>query len=193
MVEFCDFKRQFSKFLKRQIQRSCLRKGCIFDFGGDITVESELGKGSTFHVYLPVIQGDEDDVVLGEGPPLSRGTERILVVDDDLELLQIHQRVLESLGYQVAVYTNSCEAVAAFQQKIDAFDLVITDMTMPKMSGVEVTKKIIALRPDLPVIICTGFSELIDEDKAQEMGARALLMKPLTKKELASAVRKVLD
>lgn len=156
-------------------------------------MESELGKGSTFHVYLPVIQGDEDDVVLGEGPPLSRGTERILVVDDDLELLQIHQRVLESLGYQVAVYTNSCEAVAAFQQKIDAFDLVITDMTMPKMSGVEVTKKIIALRPDLPVIICTGFSELIDEDKAQEMGARALLMKPLTKKELASAVRKVLD
>ncbi|MCI5114449.1 MAG: response regulator [Candidatus Electrothrix sp. AW1] len=165
----------------------------IFDFGGDITVESELGKGSAFHVYLPVIQGDEDDVVLGEGPPLSRGTERILVVDDDLELLQIHQRVLESLGYQVTVYTDSCEAVAAFQQKTDAFDLVITDMTMPKMSGVEVTKKIIALRPDLPVIICTGFSELIDEDKAQEMGARALLMKPLTKKELACAVRKVLD
>ncbi|MCI5188917.1 MAG: response regulator [Candidatus Electrothrix sp. AS4_5] len=165
----------------------------ILDFGGDITVESELGKGTAFHVYLPVIQGDEDDIVLGEGPPLSRGTERILVVDDDFELLQIHQRVLESLGYQVVVYTDSCEAVVAFQQKPDAFDLVVTDMTMPRMSGVEVTKKIIALRPDLPVIICTGFSELVDEEKAQEVGARALLMKPLTKKELACAVRKVFD
>jgi CheY-like chemotaxis protein len=124
---------------------------------------------------------------------LPRGTERILVVDDDLNLVRMNQKILERLGYQVLVYTESCEALAAFQQDPGAVDLLITDMTMPRMTGEELARKVLALRPDLPVVICTGFSELINEEKARAIGARALLMKPLTKKELACAVRQVLD
>ena len=167
----------------------------ILDFCGDITVYSEPDQGTTFHVYLPVIQAGEgeEDTQTADGVLLPVGTERVLVVDDDQGLLLVNQRVLETLGYQVLVYTDSAEALAAFQQQPAAVDLVLTDMTMPKMTGDELTRRLLALRPDLPVIICTGFSELIDEEKARELGARALMMKPLTKRELACAVRQVLD
>uniref|UniRef100_UPI0040579BE9 MASE3 domain-containing protein n=1 Tax=Candidatus Electrothrix sp. TaxID=2170559 RepID=UPI0040579BE9 len=165
----------------------------ILDLCGDIRVDSEPGKGTAFHVYLPVIQPGNGKVLPEDGEDLPRGTERILVVDDDLELVRMNQNRLERLGYQVAMYTESYEAFAAFQQEPDAFDLLVSDMTMPRMTGIDLTQKVLALCPDLPVIICTGFSELIDEEKAQKVGARALLMKPLTKKELACAVRQVLD
>ncbi|WP_339136419.1 MAG: MASE3 domain-containing protein [Candidatus Electrothrix sp. GW3-4] len=165
----------------------------VMDFGGAITVSSEPGKGTTFQVYLPVLPTGEEKVRPEESAPLPRGTERILIVDDDQELVLMNQRLLETLGYQAMAYADSFEALAAFQQQPDRVDLVLTDMTMPKMTGDELTQRLLALRPDLPVIICTGFSELIDEDKAQELGARALMMKPLTKKELACAVRQVLD
>ncbi|MCI5138642.1 MAG: response regulator, partial [Candidatus Electrothrix sp. AR1] len=160
---------------------------------GDITAYSEPGKGAAFHVYLPVIQAGEENVQQEDGPLLPKGTERILVIDDDQELVRLNQKILETLGYQAIAYTDSYEALAAFQQQPDAVDLVLTDMTMPKMTGDELTRRILALRPDLPVIICTGFSELIDEEKAGKLGARALMMKPLTKKELACGVRQVLD
>ncbi|MCI5124660.1 MAG: response regulator, partial [Candidatus Electrothrix sp. AR5] len=167
----------------------------ILDFCGDITVCSEPGQGTVFHVYLPVIQAGarEEDTQTEDGALLPVGTERVLVVDDDQELVLVNQRILETLGYQAMAYTDSSEALAAFQQQPDSVDLVLTDMTMPKMTGDELTRRVLALRPDLPVIICTGFSELIDEEKARELGARALIMKPLTKKELACAVRQVLD
>ena len=165
----------------------------ILDFCGDISVYSEPDKGTAFHVYLPVIRVGEEEIQIEETALLPRGTERILVVDDDQELGLICQRILETLGYQVLVCTTGCEALAAFRQQPDTFDLVVSDMTMPEMTGDELTRKLLALQPDLPVIICTGFSELMDEDKAREIGARALLMKPLTKKELACAVRQVLD
>jgi PAS domain S-box-containing protein len=165
----------------------------ILDFCGDITVESEPGKGTVFHVYLPVIQAGHGASLSQDREDLPRGTERILVVDDDLNLVRMNQKILERLGYQVLVYTESCEALAAFQQDPGAVDLLITDMTMPRMTGEELARKVLALRPDLPVVICTGFSELINEEKARAIGARALLMKPLTKKELACAVRQVLD
>ncbi|MCI5150275.1 MAG: response regulator, partial [Candidatus Electrothrix sp. MAN1_4] len=165
----------------------------ILDLCGDITVESESGNGTAFHVYLPIIQADEKNVLPEKAEQLPRGTERILVVDDDLELVRMNQRILERLGYQVIVYTESYEALAAFEQKPDAVDLVITDMTMPGITGDALTQKILALRSDIPVVICTGFSELMDKEKAQEVGARALLMKPLTRKELACAVRQVFD
>lgn len=165
----------------------------VFDFGGDITVDSEPGQGTAFHVYLPVIQAEEKPAQIEDETLLPGGTERILVVDDDQELVLMNQRILETLGYQVIAYTDSYEALAAFQQQAETIDLVLADMTMPRMTGDELTRRLLALRPDLPVIICTGFSELIDEEKARELGARALMMKPLTKKELACAVRQVLD
>ncbi|MCI5220922.1 MAG: response regulator [Candidatus Electrothrix sp. LOE2] len=144
-------------------------------------------------MYLPVIQAEEKPVRIEDETLLPGGTERILVVDDDQELVLMNQRILETLGYQVIAYTDSYEALAAFQQQAETIDLVLADMTMPRMTGDELTRRLLALRPDLPVIICTGFSELIDEEKARELGARALMMKPLTKKELACAVRQVLD
>ncbi|MCI5132092.1 MAG: response regulator [Candidatus Electrothrix sp. EH2] len=165
----------------------------ILDFSGDITVRSETDKGTVFHIHLPVIEPEEEETGIEEGSLLPRGTEKILVVDDDQELLLMNRRVLETLGYQVTVCTESGQALADVQQHPDTHDLVITDMTMPKMTGDELTRKLLAFRPNLSVIICTGFSELMDEDKAREIGARALLMKPLTKKELACAVRQVLD
>lgn len=165
----------------------------VLDFGGDITVSSVPGQGTVFDVYFPVIQTEEETVLPQEKASLPRGDERILVVDDDRDIVLMNQRILEMLGYQVRAWTESLEAFADFQQDPDAVDLVITDMTMPKMTGDELTRRLLALRPELPVLICTGFSELIDEDKARKLGARALLMKPLTKKELAWAVRQVLD
>ncbi|XCN73658.1 MAG: MASE3 domain-containing protein [Candidatus Electrothrix aestuarii] len=165
----------------------------VLDFGGDITVSSATGQGTVFDVYFPVIQTEEETALPQEKASLPRGDERILVVDDDRDIVLMNQRILEMLGYQVRAWTESLEAFADFQQDPDAVDLVITDMTMPKMTGDELTRRLLALRPELPVLICTGFSELIDEDKARKLGARALLMKPLTKKELAWAVRQVLD
>lgn len=167
----------------------------ILDFCGDITVHSEADKGTVFSIYLPVIRSEEEEGGIEEGSllPRGRGIERILVVDDDQELLLLNRKILETLGYQVTICTESGEALADFQRHPDRYDLVITDMTMPKMTGDELTRRMLALRPELAMIICTGFSELMDEDKAREIGARALLMKPLTKKELACAVRQVLD
>jgi CheY-like chemotaxis protein len=164
----------------------------ILDFGGDIMVYSEPDQGTLFHIYLPTIATTGDSAQAEATAPLPEGNERIMVVDDDRELVQMSKRLLESLGYQVTAKTDSLDAFSAFQRRPDAFDFVLTDMTMPQMTGDELSKKMLVVRPDIPVVICTGFSELIDENKAKEIGVRALVMKPFTKKELAQSVREVL-
>ena len=107
--------------------------------------------------------------------------------------LHQHQRLLVSLGYQVVVYTDSCEAVAAFQQKTDAFDLVITDMTMPKMTGDNLALELLKIRPDLPIILCTGFSKKISKQTAAEIGVKKVVSKPFVANKMANMVRTVLD
>jgi PAS domain S-box-containing protein len=166
--------------------------GIIKQHKGEITVVSEPGQGTAFHIYLPVIAEESvyvGDVVLEEIP---RGSERILFVDDEIAITDMMQRTLSSLGYTVTVFSSSMEALDAYQKNPGDFDLVITDMTMPEMTGINLTGKLLALTPDLPVILCTGFSEAIDEAKAKSFGICEYIKKPVDKRTLAEAIRKAL-
>lgn len=166
--------------------------GIAKSMGGDLTVYSEIGTGTTFHVYFPQM----DSLVSQETLPvqsLQGGNERLLVVDDEAAITHLEQELLESLGYQVTATTKSVEAWQVFKAHPDRFDLIITDMTMPHMSGIELATKIMKLRQDVPVILCTGFSEIINEEKAKAKGIREYLMKPVSKNDLATAIRRVLN
>jgi CheY-like chemotaxis protein len=121
------------------------------------------------------------------------GQERILYVDDDKILLDLARLMLESLGYQVTAGTNSIEVLGIFIANPEQYDLVITDMTMPLMPGNELAKEIMGIRADIPIILCTGFSEYIDEAKAKDLGIKSFIMKPFSKKDLGKVVREVLD
>jgi len=125
--------------------------------------------------------------------PLPRGREPILFVDDEPFIVDIGKGMLEHLGYTVVTRTSSTEALEAFKAQPDKFNLVITDMTMPKMTGDELAKELMRIKPNIPIIICTGFSEKITEEKARAMGIRRLIMKPIVQREMAKAIREALD
>jgi len=125
--------------------------------------------------------------------PLPKGNEHILFVDDENVTVDAIQAMLESLGYKVTARTRSLECLEAFRVQPDKFDLVITDMTMPDMTGKELAKELMSIRADIPIILCTGFSEQIDENKAKGMGISAFLMKPIVMQDMANIIRQVLD
>ena len=160
--------------------------------GGTITVYSEMGKGTTFHVYLPLILEEEREVKESEDP-LPTGIERILYIDDEEVLLEIGDQILEELGYEVVPEKSSVQALELFRAEPDRFDLVITDMTMPHMTGDKLAQELMTIRSNIPVILCIGHSRLVSEEKAQEIGIKAFVMKPLVMRNLAETVRKVLD
>jgi len=167
--------------------------GIVRSHDGYITVYSELSEGTTFYIYLPLIDVDTKVPEAISTEPAPKGEEYILFVDDDEQIVNVVQQILERLGYCVAARTSSVEALEAFQAQSGKFDLVITDLTMPNMTGIELAKRLIDIRSDIPIILCTGFSETISKKKAEAIGIREYVMKPITMHGLAMTIRKVLD
>jgi CheY-like chemotaxis protein len=165
--------------------------GIVKRHEGAIAVRSEPGKGTTFSVYIPRVDVQaEATMQVDDLPP--RGSERILLVDDEPTVIKMGTRLLERLGYKVTSQTDSVNALEIFRLSPDEFDLVITDYTMPKLTGLDFAREARQIRPDLPVLLCTGFSEKITPDSVKELGME-LLMKPYGMREISEVVRKILD
>ena len=166
--------------------------GIIKNYDGTITCTSKLGEGTTFDILLPASPEQAGEktkqVVLA-----AVGSEHILFIDDEEMLTEMASLMLGRLGYQVTTSNSSLEALEMLEKQPDAFDLVITDQTMPEMTGVDLSRRILQMRPEQPIIICTGYSSLISESQARSLGIRGFAHKPITKTEMATLVRKVLD
>jgi len=168
--------------------------GIVKNHNGHIQVESHPGRGTTFNIYLPYLNVPPSTITEASGAEsLPGGQEHILFVDDEKQLLDLAHRNLSALGYRVTVCSDSREALRIFKSNPDNFDLIITDMTMPQLSGSELSRQIVGIRPGQPIILCTGYSEFITPEKAAQIGIKDFILKPLSRKTLASAVRKALD
>jgi len=165
--------------------------GIIKSYGGAITVESTLGLGTTFRVYLPLIEdaGAKEFAGAAEAP---RGKGQILFVDDEELLMEMGHDMLERLGYTVTSRRSSFEALETFMNDPQKFDLVITDQTMLGMTGIDLARRMLQIRPDIPIILCTGYSNLVSEESAKVVGIREFALKPLTKSSIAQLVEKIL-
>ncbi len=166
--------------------------GIVQSYGGFIRLHSTAGEGTVFHIFLPTVT--EHALQKADSIELpSVGSERILFIDDEKMLARMAETMLQRLGYSVTARTSSLEALTTFQNQPDAFDLVITDYSMPGMGGIDLARRMLQIRPQLPIILCTGFSSTISEEKARVAGIKGFAMKPVAMKELSSLIRKVLD
>ncbi len=167
--------------------------GIVKEAAGEIKVYSEVGKGSVFRLYFPAIAGEDATAPPVEDKPIYHGSEHIFLVDDEEVLVDMQKSMLESMGYKVTARTSSVEALNAFKCSVDKFDLVITDMTMPQMTGLQLARELRKLHKDIKVILCTGFSEHINAESANRLDIDGFLMKPVIMTELSKIVRRALD
>ena len=168
-------------------------QGIVKRQNGHISVYSEEGQGTNFRVFLPQIEAEEGILKENQAKPLEYGNESVLIVDDNDQLLKTTCDILTHLGYQVTAYTDPVDALKDFNVDPSKFDLVITDLTMPTLSGIALYRKFCILRHDLPVILCSGFGKGMSEQTAKEVGFKAFLFKPLETRLLASTIRSILD
>jgi len=167
--------------------------GIVQSHKGAVTVDSAVGMGTTFHVFFPIAKRVAVEAPFDQAPDLPRGHERILLVDDEEAIVDLGQRMLEHLGYRVTTRSTGASAFKLFLQNPWRFDLVITDMTMPKMTGEALATKLLLIRRDIPIILCTGYSATISKERARSIGIGEFVMKPIVIGELAQTVRRVLD
>lgn len=168
--------------------------GIVKRYRGTVTVRSSPKEGSTFEILLPLLDFREFKVTkTGMQSEIPGGSERILLVDDEKALAEVNKLKLESLGYRVVATTRSRDALAIITERPSEFDLVITDFTMPELTGMDLAEAILKVRPDLPIVLCTGFNESISEAKAKSLGIRAFVMKPFSLADIGAVVRQVLD
>jgi signal transduction histidine kinase/DNA-binding response OmpR family regulator len=168
--------------------------GLVTAVGGKISVASIPGQGTTFRIFFPqVAEKAGEEMARKICAPPEKGSERIFVVDDEQAIVAMEKLALERLGYQVQLFADSEEALAAFRNDPQGCDLVVTDQTMPHLSGLELAKAFLAIRPDLPIILSSGFSSQASEEEAVRAGIRRFIMKPVNIAELAAAIRELLD
>ena len=167
--------------------------GIVKDHRGDIKIHSTVGGGTIAEVLFPLVNDIQNNACTKPDPAIPSGTERVLLVDDEASVVRVERTMLERLGYQVTSYTSSKDALEAFVANPHDFDLVVTDMTMPHMTGDMLARELIAIRPEIPIIICTGFSEKINKQIAEMIGIGGFLMKPVLKADMAQLIRKIVD
>jgi PAS domain S-box-containing protein len=166
--------------------------GIVSAHGGFIKVYSEAGNGTSFHVFMPVAEGEGKAATPGDATPQG-GSETLLLVDDEKAIVEMAREMLQRLGYRVETRTSPLEAIEAFRANPGKYNAVITDMTMPQMNGLNLARKLLEMRPDLPILLCTGFSDLASEEKARAAGIREFIFKPLTMSDFARATRSLLE
>ena len=167
--------------------------GIVKDHGGALIVWSEPLVGSVFNVYLPAVVQEDQPVKSDAEEPIPTGCESILLVDDEPSLTEMWRNMLQGLGYRMTVMTDAVKALEIFDARPDDFDIVLTDMTMPDMTGLALSKELLEIRPDIPIILFTGFSEMVTEEDARKAGIRDFFMKPVSLREIACSIREILD